>query len=243
MDGMLIQQRANAYLETRSREALEAAAEACMPLCAAIARRFSGRGADVEDLQQVAAMACMKALSSYSPEFGTLFSTYAAKSATGAVRNHLRDASSLVRTPRNLYEQSARLTGAREELTQKLQREPTVSELAEHLQWDRQQVLDTLLSRSARETTSFDAQANEDGLTLLDTLGQNDPDLAEAEQNHDLREVLSLLDEHDRKLLALRYFDGLSQRAAAEKLGMTQMQVSRAERRLLLTLRERLGAS
>lgn len=243
MNGTRIQQTADAYYHSRSKEAMEAAAEACMPLCAAIARRFSGRGADVEDLQQVAAMACMRALSSYSPEHGTLFSTYAARSATGAVRNHLRDNGALVRTPRNLYEQSAQLTRAREELTQRLQREPTVSELADHLSWSRQQVLDTLLSRDARETTSFDTQLSDDGLSLLDTLGQNDPELNAAEQNSDLREVLSALDERDRHLLALRYFDGLSQRAAAERLGMTQMQVSRAERRLLISLRERLGAS
>jgi len=243
MDGTKIQQTANAYFTSRSKEALEAAAEACLPLCAAIARRFSGRGADVEDLEQVAAMACMKALSSYSPEHGTLFTTYAARSATGAVRNHLRDHAALVRTPRALYEQSARLTRAREELTQQLQRDPTISELADHLGWDRQQVLDTLLSRDARETASFDAQLGDDGLSLLDTLGQNDPELYAMEQQSDLHAVLSTLNEHDRRLLSLRYFDGLSQRAAAEKLGMTQMQVSRAERRLLTTLRERLGAS
>ena len=243
MNGTRIQQTADAYYQTRSKEALEAAAEACLPLCAAIARRFSGRGADVEDLKQVAAMACMRALSSYSPEHGTLFSTYAARSATGAVRNHLRDSAALVRTPRQLYEQSARLNRAREELTQLLQRDPTVSELAERLGWDRQQVIDTLLSRDARETTSFDAQPDGDGLSLLETLGQNDADMSAMEQSSDLHDALSCLDEHDRRLLSLRYFDWLSQRAAAEKLGMTQMQVSRAERRLLLTLRERLGAS
>ena len=243
MDGTKIQQTANAYFTSRSKEALEAAAEACLPLCAAIARRFSGRGADVEDLEQVAAMACMKALSSYSPEHGALFSTYAAKSVTGAVRNHLRDNASLVRTPRSLYEQSARLTRARAELTQLLQREPTVSELAEHLHWDRQQVLDTLLSRDARETSSFDEKASDDGLSLMETLGQEDAALQSFEQRSDLHAVLSSLDAHDQRLLTLRYFDGLSQRAAAERLGMTQMQVSRAERRLLSALRERLAVT
>lgn len=222
---------------------MEAAAEACLPLCAAIARRFSGRGADEEDLKQVAAMACMKALSSYSPEHGALFSTYAAQSAAGAVRNHLRDHGGLVRTPRSLYEQSAKLNRARQQLTQELHREPTVSELSSCLNWTMQQTIDTLMSRDARETASFDDKKDDDGLTLMDTLGQNDPELSAFEQNEDLKNVLSQLSDHEQQLLKLRYFDNLSQRAVAQKLGMTQMQVSRVERRLLSALKERLTVS
>lgn len=243
MNGMNLQERADAFYKSRSQEALEAAAEACLPLCAAIARRFSGRGADEEDLRQVAAMACVKALHSYSPEHGAMFSTYAAQSAAGAVRNHLRDHAGLVRTPRSLYEQSAKLTRMRRELTQQLHREPTVSELASALDWTMQQTIDTLMSRDAQHTASFDDKQDDDGLTLLDTLGQNDAALSAFEQNEDLRNVLSLLDIHEQKLLKLRYFDNLSQRAVAQQLGMTQMQVSRAERRLLSTLKERLQVS
>ena len=243
MNGMNLQERADAFYKSRSQEALEAAAEACLPLCAAIARRFSGRGADEEDLRQVAAMACVKALHSYSPEHGAMFSTYAAQSAAGAVRNHLRDHAGLVRTPRSLYEQSAKLTRMRRELTQQLHREPTVSELASALDWTMQQTIDTLMSRDAQHTASFDDKQDDDGLTLLDTLGQNDAALSAFEQNEDLKNVLSLLDNHEQKLLKLRYFDNLSQRAVAQQQGMTQMQVSRAERRLLSTLKERLQVS
>ena len=243
MNGMNLQERADAFYKSRSQEALEAAAEACLPLCAAIARRFSGRGADEEDLRQVAAMACVKALHSYSPEHGAMFSTYAAQSAAGAVRNHLRDHAGLVRTPRSLYEQSAKLTRMRRELTQQLHREPTVSELASALDWTMQQTIDTLMSRDAQHTASCADKQDDDGLTLLDTLGQNDAALSAFEQNEDLKNVLSLLDIHEQKLLKLRYFDNLSQRAVAQQLGMTQMQVSRAERRLLSTLKERLQVS
>ena len=243
MNGMNLQERADAFYRLRSQEALEAAAEACLPLCAAIARRFSGRGAEEEDLRQVAAMACVKALQSYSPEHGAMFSTYAAQSAAGAVRNHLRDHGGLVRTPRSLYEQSAKINRARQELTQQLHREPTVSELASALGWTMQQTIDTLMSRDAQKTASFDDKKDDDGLTLMDTLGQNDPALASFEQNEDLKNVLSQLDIHEQKLLKLRYFDNLSQRAVAQMLGMTQMQVSRAERRLLSSLKERLQVS
>lgn len=243
MNGLNLQERADAFFISRSQEALEAAAEACLPLCATIARRFSGRGADEEDLKQVAAMACVKALHSYSPEHGAMFSTYAAQSAAGAVRNHLRDHAGLVRTPRSLYEQSAKLTRARAALTQQLHREPTVSELASMLNWTMQQVIDTLMSRDAQQTASFDDKKDDDGLTLLDTLGENDQALSAFEQNEDLKNVLSQLDIHEQQLLKLRYFDNLSQRAVAQKLGMTQMQVSRAERRLLSALKERLIVS
>lgn len=243
MNGMNLQERADAFYQSRSREALEAAAEACLPLCAAIARRFSGRGADEDDLRQVAAMACVKALHSYSPEHGAMFSTYAAQSAAGAVRNHLRDHAGLVRTPRSLYEQSAKLTRARRELTQQLHREPTVSELASFLDWTMQQTIDTLMSRDAQHTASFDDKQDDDGLSLMDTLGQHDPALASFEQSEDLKNVLSQLDIHEQRLIKLRYFDNLSQRAVAQQLGMTQMQVSRVERRLLSALKERLRFS
>lgn len=243
MNGLKLQERANAFYRSRSQEALEAAAEACLPLCAAIARRFSGRGADEEDLRQVAAMACVKALHSYSPEHGAMFSTYAAQSAAGAVRNHLRDHAGLVRTPRSLYEQSAKLNRARQQLTQELHREPTVSELASLLNWTMQQVIDTLMSRDAQQTASFDDKKDDDGLTLLDTLGENDQALSAFEQNEDLKNVLSQLSIHEQQLLKLRYFDNLSQRAVAQQLGMTQMQVSRTERRLLMALKERLAVS
>lgn len=243
MNGLNLQERADAFFHSRSQEALEAAAEACLPLCAAIARRFSGRGADEEDLKQVAAMACIKALHSYSPEHGAMFSTYAAQSAAGAVRNHLRDHAGLVRTPRSLYEQSAKLNRARQQLTQELHREPTVSELASLLNWTMQQVIDTLMSRDAQQTASFDDKKDDDGLTLLDTLGENDQALSAFEQNEDLKNVLSQLSIHEQQLLKLRYFDNLSQRAVAQQLGMTQMQVSRTERRLLMALKERLAVS
>lgn len=243
MNGLDLQERANAFYKSRSQEALEAAAEACLPLCAAIARRFSGRGADEEDLRQVAAMACIKALHSYSPEHGAMFSTYAAQSAAGAVRNHLRDHAQLVRTPRSLYEQSAKLTRMRQQLTQELHREPTVSELSSALNWSMQQTIDTLMSRDAQHTASFDDKQGDDDLSLMDTLGQHDPALATFEQNEDLKNVLAQLDVHEQKLLKLRFFDNLSQRAVAQQLGMTQMQVSRAERRLLSTLKERLQVS
>lgn len=240
MDGMNLQQRADAYYHSRSKEALEAAVEACLPLCSAIARRFSGRGADEEDLRQVAAMACMKALFTYSPDHGALFSTYAAQSAAGAVRNHLRDHAGLVRTPRSLYEQSAKLTRARAKLTQELHREPTVSELSSVLNWTMQQTIDTLMSRDAQQTASFDDKKEDDGLSLMETLGEDDQALSAFAQNEDLKNVISQLDLHEQQLLRLRYFDNLSQRAVAQKLGMTQMQVSRAERRLLSALKERL---
>ena len=162
---------------------------------------------------------------------------------TGDLRNHLRDHAGLVRTPRALYEQSAKLTRARAALTQQLHHEPTVSELASALNWSMQQVIDTLMSRDAQQTASFDDKKDDDGLSLLDTLGENDQALSAFEQNEDLKNVLSQLDMHEQKLLKLRYFDNLSQRAVAQQLGMTQMQVSRAERRLLSTLKERLQVS
>ena len=207
---------------------------ACLPLCRRIAARFAGRGAEREDLEQVAALACLRALDAYAPEKGIPFEAWAAQYAAGAARNHLRDHAGAVRVPRGLYEQTARLTQARARLTLEGGREPTVSQLSAALGWDRQQTLEVLMHLQAREPLSLDA---EESSALLPFAEQG---FAALEGRHDVRQALSLLAEGDRRLISLRYLEGLSQREAARQLEMTQMQVHRAEKRILLFLRERL---
>lgn len=243
MDAALLQKRADAYRAAPSKEALEAAAEACLPLCAAVARRFAGRGEDAEDLRQVAALACVKALRGYDPGKGVSFAAYAAQSAAGAVRNHLRDYARAVRVPRSLYEQTALLTRERENLTRSLGREPTVSELSAALHWDTQRTVETLISREAGDIASLDAEAGEDGRALGETLGGEDTRFSAFESREDIHSAMQALSQRERELLSLRFDEGLSQRAAALRLGMTQMQVLRAEKRALALLRGRIGAS
>lgn len=230
MDTQELQRCAQAYCSHPDALAQEAVARACMPLCRRIAYRFRGRGAEESDLQQVALLACMQALSRYAPGTGVPFAAWAAQYAAGAVRNYLRDHAAAVRVPRAVYEDAAKLTARREKLTHALQREPAVSELAEALAWPVQRVLETLLSLNAQGTVSLDA---------LDR-GAEEAAFLGLEDRADLRQALALLETRDQRLIELRFFESLSQRDTAERLNMTQMQVCRAERRILSFLRERL---
>lgn len=240
MDTTALQALAQAYACAPSPQAMEAATQAALPLCAQVARRFTGRGAEYEDLYQAACMACVRALQGYQAQRGVPFAAYAAQYAAGTLRNYLRDQAPAVRLPRTLYEQTAQLTRARSELNRQLQREPTLAELAAHMQWDETRTLDTLLSMESAHGVSLDAQTDGEALPLSELLGGEDARLSGAADRISLKEVLSELPERDQRLLTLRFIEDRSQRDTARALDMTQMQVHRAEKRLLALLRERL---
>ena len=240
MDTTALQALAEAYACAPSPQALDEAAQAALPLCAQVARRFIGRGAEYEDLYQAACLACVRALHAYQPERGVPFAAFAAQYAAGAIRNYLRDQAAAVRLPRTLYEQGAQLTRARREMTLRLMREPTLSELSAQLGWDEARTLDTLLSLESTHGVSLDEEAGEGEMPLREMLGAEDQHLTHAADQASVRALLDALPPRDAQLLTLRYFENRSQRDTARALDMTQMQVHRAEKRLLALLRERL---
>ena len=239
MDAERMHALACEYALSRTDEALGDAAQAALPLCALIARRFVGRGADYEDLYQVASMALVAALRGFDPERGLKFSTYVTPTITGTVRNYLRDKGGVMRTPRGLKEMAALLAKEREALTRRLRREPTVRELADALSWPMARVLDVLSTQENLNVASLDVPAP-DGRMPAETLGFLDEGFEGAEKRSDLLDAMKTLSEDERKLLAFRFSDKLSQRETAQRLNMTQMQVSRLERRALQTLRREM---
>lgn len=168
------------------------------------------------------------------------FAAFAAQYAGGAIRNYLRDQAAAVHLPRTLYEQGAQLTRARRELTMQLMREPTLSELAECLGWDEARTLDTLLSLESGRGVSLDEEAGEGEIPLHEMLGAEDQHITSAADYASVKALLDALPPRDARLLTLRYLENRSQRDTARALDMTQMQVHRAEKRLLALLRERL---
>ena len=131
-----------AYALNPSSELLDEAVNIGLPLAYAVARRFRGRGIDLDDLNQVAALAMVDALRRFDAERGLRFSTFAMPTITGRLRNYIRDKADILRSPRTLREQGIKMDRANAELTQKLHREPSVKELADYLGWDIEQVLD-----------------------------------------------------------------------------------------------------
>lgn len=212
--------------------------ERYLPLARAVARKFSGRGVETEDLEQVAGMALLKALERFDPARGFRFVTYAVPTITGDVRNYLRDKSGLMRMPRDMRQRLYQMTQEQERFEREHLRAPTATELSERMGIAPEAFLALLSLRSQNEAVSLDTPVGEEGDTCLsDLLGSADDRFERMERSEWAQWLLSKVGETERQLLTLRYRDGLGQRETARRLGISQMQVSRLERRALSRLR------
>ena len=212
--------------------------ERYLPLARAVARKFSGRGVETEDLEQVAGMALLKALERFDPARGFRFVTYAVPTITGDVRNYLRDKSGLMRMPRDMRQRLYQMTQEQERFEREHLRTPTAVELSERMGIAPEEFLALLALRTQNEAVSLDAPVGEEGDTQLsDLLGSTDDRFERMERSEWAQWLLSKVGDTERELLTLRYRDGLGQRETAKRLGISQMQVSRLERRALSRLR------
>ena len=212
--------------------------ERYLPLARAVARKFSGRGVETEDLEQVAGMALLKALERFDPARGFRFVTYAVPTITGDVRNYLRDKSGLMRMPRDMRQRLYQMTQEQERFERDHLRAPTATELAERMGIAPEEFLALLNLRAQSDAVSLDMPVGEEGDTRLsDLLGSADDRFECMERSEWAQWLLSKVGDTERELLTLRYRDGLGQRETAKRLGISQMQVSRLERRALSRLR------
>lgn len=203
-----------------------------------MARKFSGRGVETEDLEQVAGMALLKALERFDPARGFRFVTYAVPTITGDVRNYLRDKSGLMRMPRDMRQRLYQMTQEQERFEREHLRTPTAVELSERMGIAPEEFLALLALRTQNEAVSLDTPVGEEGDTQLsDLLGSTDDRFERMERSEWAQWLLSKVGDTERELLTLRYRDGLGQRETARRLGISQMQVSRLERRALSRLR------
>jgi len=214
--------------------------ERCLPLADHIARRFAGRGEPRDDLVQVARVGLVNAVIRYDVDTGSDFVCFAVPTIMGEVRRHFRDNSWSVKVPRRLKELHLRLGAATSELSQKLGRAPTASELAAELGMDRQEVVEGLIAGSSYNTLSIDSGGGEDAPAIVDTLGELDLSLEQIENREALRPLLAALPERERTVLLLRFFESLTQTQIAERVGISQMHVSRLLAKSLARLRDQL---
>ncbi len=216
--------------------------ERCLPLADHIARRFHGRGEALDDLIQVARVGLVNAVNRYDVDTGSDFVSFAVPTIMGEVRRHFRDNSWSVKVPRRLKELHLRLGTATAELSQQLGRAPTASELAAALEMDRQEVVEGLVAGSSYNTLSIDSGGgSEDVPAILETLGDIDLSLLQIENREALRPLLAALPDRERRVLLLRFFESLTQTQIAERVGISQMHVSRLLARSLARLREELN--
>lgn len=200
-----------------------------------VVRRYTGRGAEQEDLYQLGCIGFLKAIHGFDPDFGTQFSTYAVPKIAGEMRRFLRD-DGTVKVSRTLRERSARVAQARTELSAALGREPVLSELAEYLTLEPEDI--AMAETATASVTSLSAETGE-GLTLESVLGDEGMEDALVEQL-DLRTAIARLPERERTVIDLRYFRAFTQERTARVIGVSQVQVSRIERRAVERLRRML---
>ena len=201
-----------------------------------VVRRYYGRGVDPDDLYQLGCLGFLKAIQGFDFNYGTCFSTYAVPKIAGEIRRFLRD-DGAVKVGRTLREQAQMLYSLRERLRHQLGREPVLSELAEATGLTVEEIAQIDLATDAPESLQ---QETGDGLTLEGVLGTEAPEDSLVERIA-LREAIDQLPEKERMTILLRYFKGLTQEQSARVLGVSQVQVSRLERRGLKGLRESFG--
>jgi RNA polymerase sigma-B factor len=205
----------------------------------ALARRFEKPHVKGDDVDQVALLALVKALARFDLARGVKFTTFAARTIEGELKRHLRDSGWSIRVPRRLQETGLEASRVAADLAQREGREPTLEELAGSLGADRSDVIDALVARRSFGAASLDAPVGEDqSLRLVEALPDRDRDLALAPQWAELAMVIERLPARERRILYLRFYEDLSQSEIADRVGISQMHVSRLLAKSLSELRQ-----
>ncbi len=239
-DREMFEQLAALEAGTSEHEELRAALiERHLPLVTFMARKFADRGEPLDDLIQVGTIGLIKAIDRFEISKGFEFSTFATPTIVGEIKRHFRDKTWAVRVPRRLQELGASVTKATTELTQKLDRSPTPKEIAKHLGITVDDVAEALESNAAYSTVSLDV-TSETSTSIGETFGALDEALEGVEYRESLKPLLSQLDDREKRILQMRFFDNLSQSQIATELGISQMHVSRILNKVLTHLREGL---
>lgn len=228
--------------EDERRRLLDAVIVLHLDLAHAEAGRYRSRGIPLDDLRQVGALALTKAARGYDVTTGHDFLSYAVPTIRGELRKHFRDHGWMIRPPRRIQELQARINTAQAELSYSLGRSPKPAEIADHLDEGVENVIEALASDGCFVPASLDHPTGGDGsATLGDLLPLDDDEHQAAEARLVLDPVLRSLAERDRRILNMRFYEGLTQREIAARIGVTQMQVSRLLTRILGQLRHGVG--
>jgi len=234
------------YHEEGDLQAREQLIEQYMSLVRSLARRYSYRGEQLEDLVQIGAIGLIKAIDRFDVNRGVELTTYATPNIIGEIKRHFRDRGWAVRVPRGLQELNIQLSRPLEEQTGQLGRSPTIAELAKAAGVTDEEVLEALESGRAYSSLSLSAGSgghDDDGeLDPLESLGTVEHQYEVSEDRAVLAPGFRVLDERERAILHLRFFEGLTQSQIAQQVGISQMHVSRLIRRSLEKIREEIAA-
>lgn len=231
---MTRQEELIARVQAGDQEASEILIQENSALVWSIARRFTGRGVELDDLYQLGCLGFLKAVEGFDLQYGTQFSTYAVPKIAGEIRRFLRD-DGTVKVSRGLKEQAATIKAARNRLTGALGREPTIQEIARQTNLTPEEI--AMAETATAATESIQRESGEEGFTLENVLTDTESEEKLVEKIA-LRQAIEALPERERQVIQLRYFHALTQQRVARVLGVSQVQVSRIEKKAIAILRE-----
>lgn len=223
--------------QSGDQEATEKLVEENSGLIWSVARRFMGRGTEPDDLYQLGCLGFLKAIEGFDLEYGTQFSTYAVPKIAGEIRRFLRD-DGAVKVSRGIKEQAATIKTVRNRLTTALGREPTIQEISRQTGFSPEEI--AMAETATAATESIQRENGEEGFTLENVLTDTESEERMVEKIA-LRQAIDGLPERERMVIQLRYFHCLTQQRVAKVLSVSQVQVSRIEKKALAMLRERMG--
>jgi len=226
------------YLVDGDRRAREELVERFMPLARQLARRYHRAEEPFDDLLQVASLGLLKAIDRFDLERGIAFSSYAVPTILGELKRHFRDRTWSVRVPRDLQELVLKVDGTVSDLGRELHRAPTVAEISQRLSVSEEDILEAMQAGGAYRATSLETpRGDEEGDTLADSLGTDEDGFAQAEHRATLDRLLCAVGPREREVLRLRFQEDLTQAEIGERIGVSQMQVSRLIRQAVARLR------
>ncbi len=231
------------YKQDGDMDAREKLVMSHMNLVRFLANKFKNRGEPLDDLMQVGYLGLLKAIDRFEPDRGLEFTTYATPTIMGEIKRHFRDKGWSVRVPRRLQELSAKVNQATDTLTTQLQRSPKVEEIAEYLDASVDDVLEAMESSSAYSSVPLEAPSggeSDDAPSVIDRYVTEDSDLAFTDDRLVLEEALRDFSPREREIIELRFLKGMTQIEIAQKLGISQVQVSRLLRRTLKKVQDKI---
>jgi RNA polymerase sigma-B factor len=220
--------------------AREALVERFLPLARQLARRYQRGGEPLDDLIQVASLGLLKAIDRFEPDRPSAFSSFAVPTILGELKRHFRDRGWSVRVPRDLQEMAVRVERVTEELSRSLGRAPTAGEIGEHIGATTEHVLEAREAAGAYRAFSLDRPRDddEDGEGVGESMGVEDPGFGLVEDAATVQRLMAALGEREREVLRLRFEEDLTQAEIGERVGVSQMHVSRLIRQAVTRLRE-----
>ncbi|MBP1889500.1 RNA polymerase sporulation-specific sigma factor [Clostridium moniliforme] len=221
-------------------KALDRLIEMNLPLVSSISKKFLNRGYDYEDIYQIGSIGLVKAIKNFDNSFNVKFSTYAVPMIIGEIKRFLRD-DGIIKVSRNVKTLAKKIHYCKEELTKKLNREPTIDELAEYSSIDKEEIIMAIEASSSMQYL-YDTIHQDDGapVLLIDKISQKGEDDTLMIDRIALKEAIGSLDTKSRQIIMLRYFKDKTQVQVAKMLGISQVQVSRIEKKVLKKMKEKL---